>query len=236
MAGKDRPIQCYVSGEMIDARQLIQDVLPGALRREDRWQLGLFANADPLIPPPVPEVFVSYAWTEESSALVDRLQKALDESGIRVLRDREEVRYKDSIRQFMRRIGQGKCVVVVISEKYLKSDNCMFELLEVLHSGAFRERIFPIVLPDANIYDAIETVLYAAYWDDRIHKLEEALKRVGSANMTSSQATLNRWVEVRRLFNSIAGTLQDMNALTPEQHEGAGFEELIRRILATTAS
>lgn len=237
MAGKGQPIQCHASGEMIDARQLIQDVLPGALRREQDT-LWPFRGPLPDQPPPqpVPEVFVSYAWTEESNAIVDRLQKALGESDIRLVRDREEVRYKDSIREFMRRIGQGKCVVVVISEKYLKSEYCMFELLEVLHSGQFRERIFPIVLPDANLYDAIEPVRYAGYWEERIQKLDGALKKVHSANMTDSHAALDLWVEIRQLFNSIAGTLRDMNALTPEQHEGTGFEELIRRVLAQTSS
>ena len=77
--------------------------------------------------PPPPEVLASYAWNPESCAIVDKLQQSLEEQGIRLLRDRKEVRYKDTIRDFMRRIGKGKAVVVVISEKYLKSENCMFE-------------------------------------------------------------------------------------------------------------
>jgi hypothetical protein len=38
-------------------------------------------------------------------------------------------------------------------------------------------------------------------------------------------------VEIRRLFDGISDTLRDMNALTPEQHQGNGFDELIDRIL-----
>lgn len=72
-------------------------------------------------------MFVSYAWNPESCAIVDKLQQALEGQGIRLLRDRKEVRYKDSIRDFMRRTGKGKAVeVVVISEKHLKSENCIF--------------------------------------------------------------------------------------------------------------
>jgi hypothetical protein len=99
-------------------------------------------------------IFVSYAWTEESNAIVDHLQSELAKHGIRLLRDREEIRYRDSVRDFMRRLGQGKAVVAIISEKYLKSENCMFEMLEITRAGTLRERIFPIVLADANIYKA----------------------------------------------------------------------------------
>lgn len=51
-------------------------------------------------------------------------------------------------------------------------------------------------------------------------------------NLTELQADLNVYAEIRRLFDGIAGTLRDMNALTPDQHEGTGFDELIRRIQA----
>ncbi|HEY6347301.1 MAG TPA: COR domain-containing protein [Bryobacteraceae bacterium] len=237
MARKDQRIQCYVSGEMIDARQLIQDVLPGTLRRvETAARMYPDVVPDQPEPPPVPEVFVSYAWTEESNALVDRLQGALGESGIRLLRDRAEVRYKDSIRDFMRRIGQGKCVVVVISERYLKSEYCMFELLEVAGAGAFRERIFPVVLADANIYRATGRVGYVRHWEKEKKKLDRELKTVGGENLTKLQEDLNLYAKIRQLFDSITDKLRDMNALTPDQHEGAGFEELTRRILAQTGT
>ena len=137
MAARNQSIQCHASGEMVDAVQLIRDVLPSALRLEERPAERVLASTLPA-GPPSQEVFVSYAWTEESHKLVDRLQEALDQQGVRLLRDREEMRYKDSIREFMRRIGQGKCVVVVISEKYLKSENCMFEMLEIAQAGALR--------------------------------------------------------------------------------------------------
>ena len=180
--------------------------------------------------PSSPEVFVSYAWNTESNVIVDRIQQALGQEGIRLIRDREEVRYRDSIRDFRRRIGQGKCVVVVISDKYLKSENCMFEMIEIAKTPVLRERIFPIVLSDANIYKATGRIKYVRYWEDEIQELDEALKTVRGDNLTKLQEDLNVYSEIRRLFDGIADTLRDMNALTPDQHEGSGFEELILRI------
>jgi hypothetical protein len=126
-------------------------------------------------------------------------------------------------------------VVVVISEKYLNSENCMFEMVEISKAQGLRERIFPIVLSDANIYKATGRVGYVRHWEDEIRQLDEALKTVRGDNLTKLQEDLNVYADIRRLFDGIADTLRDMNALTPDQHEGSGFEELIRRIRAQVA-
>ncbi len=235
MATKGQQIQCHSSGEMVDARKLAIEILPGALVRRLSVGVLLLPGQDAvsaILPPPTPEVFVSYAWSEESNAIVDGLQQVFQEHDIRLLRDREEVRYKDSIRDFMRRIGQGKAVVVVISEKYLKSENCMFEMVEIVKAQSLRERIFPIVLSDANIYKATGRIRYVSYWENEIRELDEALKTVRADNLNNLHDDLDLYSEIRRLFDRIADTLRDMNALTPDQHEGSNFDELIRRIRA----
>jgi internalin A len=232
MVKKGQKIQCHTSGEMVDAAALIQDILPQALRATQAPPDLIFPRTmeEPVRQQVTPEVFVSYAWTDESRAIVDRLQTGLEQHGIRLLRDREEVRYKDSIRDFMRRIGQGRCVVVVISQKYLKSENCMFEMLEIAKTPDFRERIFPIVLEDSNLYKATGRVQYVQHWEKEIQTLDEALKTVSGANLTKLQDDLNLYAEIRRLFDGIVDTLRDFNALTADQQRASDFEELTELI------
>jgi internalin A len=233
MIGKRQPIQCYESGEMVDAAALIREILPGLCEQDDSVMLarpGMTQQATP--PPPVPEVFVSYAWTKESTAIVDRLETVLGERDIHLLRDRQAVGYKDSIRDFMQRIGRGKCVVVVVSEKYLKSENCMFEMLAIAREKSLRERIFPIVLADANIYRATGRAGYVRHWEQEFRTLDDALKTIRGDNVKKLQEDLNLYADIRRLVDEITDVLRDMNALTPEQHEGTGFDQMIERIRA----
>jgi GTPase SAR1 family protein len=232
MAARGQEIQCHDSGEMVDAERLVRDVLPGALRRREHDGP---VSAMPLVVPSKPEVFVSYAWTQESNAVVDRLEDALKEHDIRLLRDKKDMRYKDSIRDFMTLVGQGNAVVVVISEKYLKSEKCMFELVEIAKAQNLRERIFPIVLADANIYKAGGRVQYIKYWEKEFEELDDALKTVRADNLSQLHQDLDLYSEIRRLFDGLADTLRDMNALSPDEHDGSGFEELIGRIRAQLA-
>ena len=60
-------------------------------------------------------VFISYAWGEEREDVVNQIDTALQARGIRLIRDKRDLRYKGSIREFMEQIGRGNCIVVVIS-------------------------------------------------------------------------------------------------------------------------
>jgi hypothetical protein len=75
-----------------------------------------------------PEIFVSYAWGDDSSEdarkrteVVDRLCERLRQDGWNILRDKTAIRYGDLISGFMKRIGLADHVIVVLSDKYLRS-------------------------------------------------------------------------------------------------------------------
>ncbi|HJW28450.1 MAG TPA: toll/interleukin-1 receptor domain-containing protein, partial [Saprospiraceae bacterium] len=128
--------------------------------------------------PNEPEVFISYAWGGESEQIVNELQRALQARHLTIVRDKQNLGYKGSIREFMQRIGKGRYVIVVISDKYLKSENCMFELLEIAEHGDFYRRIFPVVLNDANIYRPVNLLAYVKHWKNEKDELNQALKEV----------------------------------------------------------
>jgi hypothetical protein len=65
-----------------------------------------------------------------------------------------------------------------------------------------------------------------------MNELDGALKEVRGDSLTNLQSDLNLYADIRRMFDDIAGRLRDMNALSPDQHEGSGFTELIRQIRA----
>ena len=76
-------------------------------------------------------------------------QQAFAARGLCIVRDKKDLGYKGSIEAFEQRIGRGQCVALVISDKYLRSPHCMYELLKMQDNLALRERIFPLVLADA---------------------------------------------------------------------------------------
>lgn len=66
-------------------------------------------------------IFISYAWGGEREEIVNQIDKSLQERGVKITRDKRDLGYKGSIKEFMERIGKGNCIIVVISDKYLRS-------------------------------------------------------------------------------------------------------------------
>jgi len=176
------------------------------------------------------QVFISYAWKDERERIANAIDQALQAQGIQLVRDKRDLGYKGSIREFMERIGRGACVIVVISDKYLRSKNCMFELLEIAENQDLRERIFPVVLGDADIYNPVRRIQYVKYWEDKIAELDQAMKSVSSANLHGFREEIDLYDRVRDHIARLTDIIQDMNTLTPEMHEEAGFDQLVQAL------
>ncbi len=171
-------------------------------------------------------VFISYAWGGEREGIVNQIDQALQKRGIKIIRDKRNLGYKGSITGFMERIGLGNCVIVVVSDKYLKSPNCMFELVEIADGKQFHDRIFPVVLADANIYDPIKRIEYVKYWEVKRAELAEAMKTLDPANLQGIREDMDLYDRIRDKVSGLTSILKDMNTLTPEMHQEADFSHL----------
>lgn len=175
-------------------------------------------------------VFISYAWGGESEETVNQIDQALQTRGLKILRDKRELGYKGSINAFMQRMGQGNCVIVVISDKYLRSPNCMYELVEIAEEKQFHDRVFPIVLSDAEIYDPVTRLEYVKYWEEKLAKLDQAMRGVGQANLQGIREEIDQYSYIRDQVSELTSILKDMNTLTPEMHRDSDFSAIYEGI------
>ena len=138
------------------------------------------------------EYFVSYAWGDDLSpegltreAIVDQLCTAAETRGIQVVRDKNTLRLGDRITPFMRRIGAGDRIFVILSEKYLRSPFCMFELCEIWRQSRgeeadFRRRVRVYALPDTKAGAPVERMRHAIYWKSQHDEIAAMIKQHGA--------------------------------------------------------
>jgi internalin A len=171
--------------------------------------------------------------------VVDRLYDELQKRKYEVIRDKHDLGYRRLISEFMQRIGKGKLVVTVISDKYLKSPHCMYELLEIYRNGGFTDRVFPIVLRDAKLYSLPDRLGYVQHWKREKEKIEAQIADIGLAAF-SGEGTFKEYdIYYREVFNNIdklMAILADWNALTPQLLEEDNFETLVAAIDARIAT
>lgn len=154
-------------------------------------------------------VFLSYNWHDVETA--DRIDKHLSGlSGITVKRDVRDIGPWRSIREFMKSIRQQDYAVLVISDPYLKSKNCMFEVTEMMKEREYGDRIFPAVV-EHGIYDPMVRAEYIRYWQHECDKLETFITRLDPAKVVELAVDLKRYKSIASSMGEFLNIVADRN-------------------------
>jgi internalin A len=223
-------IQCRRSRRLRDPVELLRLLSPDPLERRPRMLTMDRPDATSREEPVQPEIFLSYSWGGNSETLADEIQHRMAERGVLIIRDKNEISYRDSIQQFMQRIGAGRCVIVILSKAYLESPNCMYELTQIASRPEFARRIYPIIMPDARIFDPISRLQYIKYWESKRAELDAAMKEIGQEHLEGIRDELDLYEDIRNTIGKITNVLKDMNTLTPDVHRGTNFEQLFTQL------
>ena len=183
-----------------------------------------------------PEYFVSYAWKDDTPGgkerehIVDDLCTAAEENGITILRDRNVLGLGDRISKFMHLIGRGRGnrVFVVLSNKYLKSPYCMYELYELWvncrqDDNEFLSHIRVYTLPDAEIWTPLERAECAEYWENEYVNLERKLKHLGESDFRKYRCMKSFSHHIGEILATVTDILQPRNF---EELEKYGFSDI----------
>lgn len=155
-------------------------------------------------------IFLSYCWKDEE--LVNKIDNYFKSRQIIFERDKREVESWESIKQFMKRIRKSSCAILVISDNYLKSVNCMYEVLEVMKDEGYKDRILTVVLSDANIYKSLGKAEYIKYWKDEHSKLSKAISEIDDSESTIDLSSeLKKTREIMNSIGEFISIIADMN-------------------------
>ncbi|MFZ1257001.1 MAG: toll/interleukin-1 receptor domain-containing protein [Saprospiraceae bacterium] len=185
-------------------------------------------------------VFISHAWEEASDKVVDALTIRFKQKQIPFIIDKSHLDYRGSIQDFMLQLGKAEWVIIILSNKYLRSEFCMFELIQIYKNERLTDRIYPIVLDEVNISKSTERIELVRYWEDQIEQLQSKLKELHSlSHIEGITEDLNLYTEIRNNIAKLTSILKDINALNLRMHSENDFEILCQSIqskmlLATT--
>ncbi|HYF87099.1 leucine-rich repeat domain-containing protein [Azospirillum sp.] len=183
--------------------------------------------------PAGPNWYVSYAWSDDSpegrahTTFINDLCAKAKERGRIIRRDKEELRVGDSLTAFMRRIGAGDRIFVILSDRYLRSPNCMFELSEIwrtsrFENAAFLDRVRVYVTPDVSLRAAKDRAKWAIHWKKEYDELNEIAQTHGPTALgEDGNAELRR---MQTYYLNVADILATMNSIL----RPGNLEELVQ--------
>ncbi len=154
-----------------------------------------------------PCIFLSYCWADTDNA--NMIDDYLLEKGIKVTRDIRGVDNWQSLKDFMQTIRDNDFAILLISDSYLKSTNCMYEALEIMKEPRYRTRIFPAVI-DAIIYSTDKQFEYVKYWESRVRILKGNLSTLEYTNGLALGHELKKAEDISRSIADFLVNISDM--------------------------
>jgi len=192
-------------------------------------------------------MFLSYSKYDSSLAdLIEPYLEKLIGIDINISRYIRDVGYRESFKAFMDTIGLHDYVIMIISENYLKSKNCMYEALEVFKSPNYQHKLLfiivdekdkilykpiPRVKVEADIYDIEGRVKYIKYWENCIETTEKIIKEINDIALTYDELKeLQLMKKIRAELPEIFAYFKDSKGISVTDLINSGFIEFINII------
>lgn len=154
-------------------------------------------------------IFISYSWNDR--IFVDDLDNKLQVYGYKVERDIRDAEYAQNIKDFMKRIRKTDYSIIILSDSFLKSENCMREIVEFIKDDDYRNRIIPVILESAkDIWGSNKGIQYTIYWKEREEKFREQLQKIDEESKGGYIEELKHISSVKDNIGDIIKIFRDM--------------------------
>lgn len=162
-----------------------------------------------------PSLFISYSRNDRE--FVDELDNKLQKHGYNVEIDTRDLKPTQSINEFRKRIRITDYSIIVLSDSFLKSENCMREIFQFIRDENYKDRIIPIILESAKeIWGENKGIKYTIYWKDRKRNLEEQLKLIDEESKGGYIEELKHITSIKNSIGEVIGIFRDMKMFEGE--------------------
>lgn len=189
-------------------------------------------------------VFLSYCQKDKDIAdSIDEKIGMLIEGKAILSRDIRDVEYHESFKKFMQSIEKHDYVISIISDNYLKSRNCMYEMLEVVKDSNFSQRLLFIILTNedakyykvvpiqdigADVYSVSGQAKYLKFWSQVDKKLDSEIEEIGNSIYAINQIKEKKIIQKILLdLPDFLEFLRDNKGLSLTEHLEKGFADMI---------
>lgn len=174
-------------------------------------------------------IFLSYCWANMDMANeIDELLQSYE--GIKIKRDKRELNYGQDIEEFMGTVRQTDHVILLISEEYLTSVNCMYEVSQIIKDYNYSDKITPIILKDVSIYGSENRLKYAKYWNEKYSNLNQEIRKLAIEDNLSLLSELKKIKTICSTIDEILGVLNKRQYYTLKQHKQNNFNDIFKAL------
>lgn len=134
-------------------------------------------------------------------------------------------------------------VVMLISDRYLKSRNCLYEVLETIKDHRFKDRLAYIVLCDddskwledssekigAKVYAVQDQAQYTIFWRNKEKEIRDKIDEIGDPAYTIELSKELKHIQKILLdLQDLLSFLSEYKGLPLQEHIDTNFNEILK--------
>ncbi len=174
-------------------------------------------------------IFLSYCHKDFETA--DMLCSELSRyPEIKIVRDKIDLKHQDNLEKFMESIRDTDCSIIIISQSYLTSQNCMKELMHLMKERSFESKAI-FLLTDHSIYNEENKDSLFTFWNNRIESLSDRIKEYENNGSDSPKHIIDSRAicrQIRLALDIIVEYISNHFLRTISELMDTNLEEIVR--------
>lgn len=175
----------------------------------------------------LPTVFVSYNEASATDFVKELKRQTAGQCRLSIYTD--DLAAWEKLSDFMKTIRTKDFAVLVITDQYLKSEACLYEITELMKDDNWRSKTMFCVL-DSSIYNLDNHFEYIHYWEEKACNLDKRIDTIPNSASAEQNTRLRR---LRNVTDNIGAFLKEVSdAKNPTQY--TAIAEILKRIAVKT--
>lgn len=175
------------------------------------------------------EIFLSYSHKDKEIA--DRVEKFFISKDIRLTRDLRDALPYSSLKKFMETIRDHDYVISLISDSYLKSTNCMFEVIQFIQEKKYIEKIFPIIIDKKDdIFNKEKHINYISFWQNKYKRFKIKINKLENTGTAPSYVELDKIDKIQSNIGEFLDKIAELKCFPIDELESTNYKAISDRI------
>jgi hypothetical protein len=174
------------------------------------------------------QIFLSYSWNDRD--VVDSIDNDFKAIGIRLLRDIRDIRPYGSVLEYMKLIGATDFALLIISNSFLKSENCMYEVFYLVNSPEYKTRIIPIVLENAKLFSPEARQEYVKYWRKKVKDTEKEINKGKLRDNEPRIGDLKKYEKITMEIGQFIDIIRDKKCIPLKELQQTHYKAILQLI------
>ncbi len=176
-----------------------------------------------------PKIFLSYCHKDKEIA--DRLDKFFITKNILLTRDvRDALPYSNLIK-YMKTIRDHDYVISLISDAYLKSTNCMFEVIQFIQEKKYIEKIFPIIIDKKDdIFNKEKHINYISFWQNKYKRFRIKINKLENTGTAQSHMELDKIDKIQSNIGEFLNKIAELKCFPLDELENTNYKAILDKI------